>query len=136
MHCNIIDVNYFLIFEAKLGTCRTAKIAEDIIIGSVPLPGTIVAPVTSVEAGGTVLASTISNENSPSFVRSRQPGQRGYGDNPPSYNRIVMPEQYANIPPPSYESCIFGGGQQSTFDNDSDNDENGFAPHYITYRRN
>ncbi|XP_047481729.1 arrestin domain-containing protein 17-like [Penaeus chinensis] len=136
MHCNIIDVKYLLIFEAKLGTCRTAKITENIIIGSIPLPGTIVASDTSVEAGGTVLASTISDGNSPSFVQSSHPGQGRHGDNPPSYNRIVMPEEYANIPPPSYESCIFGGGQQSMFDNDSDNDEGGFAPHYITYRRN
>ncbi|XP_037804069.1 arrestin domain-containing protein 17-like [Penaeus monodon] len=136
MHCNIIEVDYDLIFEAKLGTCRTAKIAENIIIGSVPLPGTIVAPDTSVESGGTVLASTMSQENSPRFVRSRQPAQGEHGDNPPSYSRIVMPEQYANIPPPSYESCVSSGGQWSTFDDDSDNEEVGFAPHYITYRRN
>lgn len=38
--------------------------------------------------------------------------------------------------PPSYESCVSSGGQWSTFDDDSDNEEVGFAPHYITYRRN
>lgn len=133
MHCNIIDVEYYLIFQAKLGTFRTAKIQESIIIGSVPLPGTIVAPDTSIEEGGTVLASAISHENSPSFVQSRRPG-RG-GDNPPPYNRIIMPDQYANVPPPSYESCIFSDGQQSAFDNESDNDDGRFAPHYIIYRR-
>ncbi|XP_042871648.1 arrestin domain-containing protein 3-like [Penaeus japonicus] len=138
MHCNIIDVEYYLVFEAKLGTCRTAKIEEDIIIGSIPLRGTIVAPERPLEVGGTVLASSVSQENSPMLGQPRQLPQRGHeeqgGDNPPPYHRIIMPEQYADIPPPSYESCMFNSGNQNTLSNGTNNDEVGFAPHYITYR--
>ncbi|XP_069971401.1 arrestin domain-containing protein 4 isoform X1 [Penaeus vannamei] len=134
VNCNIINVEYNLVFEAILGKCKRAKIKENIIIGSVPLAGTAVAPHTSVGDGGAVLANPVGHEDSPSSEESRRPGQGG--DEPPPYNRIVMSEEYANVPPPSYDSCVFSGGRQSAVDNDSDSDEGGFVPHYITYRRN
>ncbi|XP_042871649.1 arrestin domain-containing protein 4-like [Penaeus japonicus] len=118
-HCSIIDVEYYLVFEAKLGMCRIAKIEEGIIIGSIPLRDTIVAPERPLQVAGTVLASSVIQENNPRLGQPRQLPRRGHeeqrGDNPPPYHRIIMPEQYANVPPPSYESCIFNSRNRKYF---------------------
>ncbi|KAG7166826.1 Arrestin domain-containing protein 3-like 1 [Homarus americanus] len=64
-----------------------------------------------------------------------------FRDDPPPYPSTFMPDDYKDIPPPSYDSCVFSHGQNGvnrgprggTTGRDSDDDENDFAPRYVTY---
>ncbi|KAK3882590.1 hypothetical protein Pcinc_013037 [Petrolisthes cinctipes] len=67
-------------------------------------------------------------------------------DDPPSYSECMLPEEYKDVPPPSYASCFFSGGQTQSLGRRStanvfprqttqevQSPDGRFAPHYITY---
>ncbi|XP_071544112.1 arrestin domain-containing protein 3-like [Panulirus ornatus] len=159
-HCNIIIIEYFLMFIAKLGACKSAKLKAPIVIGSVPLQNTYSMPVqleALPEIGGTSLATSALQQPSLSPYQPTAPTitdpysattlpnhgeleeDYGFNDAPPPYTGTFMPDGYRDIPPPSYDSCVFSsghdralGGQRAGSGEDSD--DGGFAPQYVTYR--
>ncbi|KAG0724716.1 Arrestin domain-containing protein 3 [Chionoecetes opilio] len=142
-HYNFSDNTFVLM--AKLGTCMKAKITAPIIIGSVPLRNTYSTFLPHpVRAGGTTLAPAIPSPASgrvspyrpsaPAHPVPPVPAHAPYSLPPPSYNETFLPEEYSEVPPPSYASCVFGGARGDEAAEDSD--DGGFAPRYITYRTN
>ncbi|XP_050698169.1 arrestin domain-containing protein 3-like [Eriocheir sinensis] len=164
-HCNLIMIDYALVLVAKLGTCRKAKVLAPVIIGTLPLRGTYSTFRTSgpTEVGGTALATSIRRSPSPHHPSALSPipphgpfapsapfhqppqaipsapppvPQHGlYTDPPPPYTASLLPDEYADVPPPSYSSCAFSGGARGGDGGGSDesDDEGGFAPRYFTY---
>ncbi|KAK4323828.1 hypothetical protein Pmani_005468 [Petrolisthes manimaculis] len=155
-HCNIIEIHYCVRLMAKLGMCKVAKLDLPIIIGSIPLrnaPSTQLPEGERAVMGGTILTTSLSqthqfNSNPPNLnlpVPRHPSAPPTYDSAPPPYSDTFLPDDYKNVSPPSYASCVFsqdvhtramgrqGPARQTHSSHNSDNDDGGFAPQYITF---
>lgn len=145
-HCNIITINYTFVLKAKLGLGRNATAEAPIVIGSLPLQATystfLPHPVPALSGGDTTTSTTtFSSADYPhsSFSFSHPPSapyQEPYSSDPPPYSPSFLPEEYSDVPPPSYASCVFAEGEEGRAEeNDGvENSDEVFVPRYVTYR--
>lgn len=149
-HCNIITIDYIFVLLAKFGTCRTMKAKVPVILGSLPLQNTyssfLIQP-SAAEFGGTTM--TIPTNHIPNHSPQHSPvvpphshlpsapslTASPYSGDPPPYTESFLPEEFRDVPPPSYASCVFGTANGGRLDDDAEDSDTGeFAPRYLTYR--
>ncbi|XP_041368772.1 arrestin domain-containing protein 2-like [Gigantopelta aegis] len=107
--CEAIDTKYHLWIKLSPGGCYgdNIEICEEIIIGTIPL-GVTGSSLPIVDGAG--------------------------GDPPPDVTEATMPRLPSDMPPPTYEECVFGKvAIIEKDDNDHTKVEMNFAPHYIYY---
>ncbi|XP_057375199.1 arrestin domain-containing protein 17-like [Daphnia carinata] len=114
--CRIIDVTYILVFSVDPGSFSfNLKVSHNLLIGNVPL------------------RSSFANFQHRNVISAAQ-GEHG---NPSAIAGPSIPgaETYPDLPPPSYEECMFGGNIRDTEDSEhvSYGAGDSYKPRYLTY---
>uniref|UniRef100_A0A0P6EZD4 Arrestin domain-containing protein n=1 Tax=Daphnia magna TaxID=35525 RepID=A0A0P6EZD4_9CRUS len=116
--CRIIDVAYVLVFSVDPGSLSfNLKVSHDLLIGNVPLRSSF---------------ANFQHHNRISVTQGR------YGNpSAPAYPGHSIPgtDAYPDLPPPSYEECMFGGNIRDAEDSEhvSYGAGDSYKPRYLTY---